>query len=169
MISLMLSLGMFATALVAHVVVWRIRLPRKPYVVMAAIFLVVVPALAAVLPAVAVLPWNWRTDSAAIVAALMCHLALSLAYIETYTAVEADSASLTIALFLADAAGRGRTREEIQALFSDDFVVGTRLTSLVQTGFLERRGERLVLAEKGRKVARLYAFVRKLYRLQVGG
>lgn len=169
MTSLGLSLGMFATALVIHVVVWRVRRPRRPYAALAEIFLVVVPATASVLLAYDVLPWSWHEEGSAAIAAFSCHVTLSLAYIVTYTAIEADSASLTIALFLADAAERGRGRDEIQALFADDFVVGERLTSLVETGYLQNRGNRLLLAEKGRKVARLYAFVRRLYRLQVGG
>lgn len=169
MVSLALSFILLATAFMLHVVVWRVRLPTRPYLWLLVVFLAIGPALVLAVLVTFGSSLPRRPNEWEIAAALLCHGALSLAYIVTYTAIEQDSATLTIALYLARATSNGRSEEDIRALFDDEFVVGARLTSLVDTGYLELRDDRLRITDKGRKVARLYGLVRRVYRLQVGG
>ncbi|MCE9605456.1 MAG: hypothetical protein K8U03_11210 [Planctomycetia bacterium] len=169
MATFLLGVGLFSAAFALHVVVWRLHRPRRPYVALATLFLVVVPAVAAVAGALCGVSPSLFGGWSGLVSALLCHVALSLAYIVTYTAIESDSATLTIALALARAGEKGRSQADIQNLFDDDFVIGARLKSLVDTGYLRLQGDRLTITEQGRGVASLYRLVRRLYHLQVGG
>src|SRR6185295_978706 len=90
------------------------------------------------------------------------HVAFSLAYTVIYTALEMDSPTLTIVAFVDAAGARGRTREELLGLVSNDQIVGARFETLSASGIIARAGPGYVLTPKGRRVALVFGLFRRL-------
>lgn len=161
---------LFAATFLIHWLIWRIHVPRRPFLVLLAIFggasLVALGVctffseVAAQGPATL---FEWLH-------VLSFHGALSLGYIEGYTALQEDSPSLKILLFVESAGASGRARDELYGLISNDFVVGSRLEALLTGGFLlPADGGRFALSQRGRRTLRMLGFFRRLWRLDVEG
>src|SRR6266542_1065286 len=96
---LCLGVALFLIPLVFHLVLWRIRLPQRQTRALLLIFLGLWPCE---LVALQVLPsfieyapvgcWEYLH-------LVVCHLALSLAYVVLYSALEEDSPSMAIVQF----------------------------------------------------------------------
>ena len=110
-----LAFGLFLAALLLHWIVWRIRIPRRQSAALLVILLGCLPAgLAAVLfvPALQVFgPLGFWV----VLHVSTFHVALSLAYIVAYSAIEGRSPSMALLVYVADARGQGRTREELES------------------------------------------------------
>ena len=59
-------------------------------------------------------------------------MALSLAYIVAYTAIEGRSPSMALLVYVADARGQGRTREELESLLRGENPVAARLEAMLR-------------------------------------
>ena len=64
---------------------------------------------------------------------------------------------------------RGRSEEELYALIDDDFVVGFRLQSMVDSGVATKEGDVYRLTSSGRAWAHFFRAARWVYRLRLGG
>ena len=167
---LIYSLGVFALAFAAHVAVWLVRVPAKPFHCMLALF-PSVWLLAAVV--VRFLPeglahlrpegfWAWF-------AAGVFHGACSLAYMVVYSALEQDSPSVTMVKFTDLAGSGGRAPDEYSQVLSDEVIVGSRLGAMLAGGMAERRGGRIHLAPKGAFWERLFGGWTRLLGIRGGG
>jgi hypothetical protein len=161
--------GLFLATFLTHLVLWRIRVPRRAFRALLLLFLGALPAaylLTAVLPALAAVtpssPWQWLHVA-------LFHVPVSLGYIVTYSALEEDSPTLIILVFLEDAGAAGRSREDLYGLIGNDFVIGSRLEALLTSGLLTSVEGKYQLAAKGRSWARLFGAFRWLYCLNPGG
>jgi hypothetical protein len=96
------------------------------------------------------------------------HIALSLAYIVIYSALEQDSPSLTILKYLAEAGNGGRSRQDLHAMIGDEFI-DSRLVALRNGGMLLCANSHYQLTLRGKRWAWLFARFRKLYGLPLGG
>ncbi len=170
------SFCLFAAAFLAHWLLWRVWLPKRQIVALLWVF----QGIFAV-----VLLWGWLVSSGEASAkpqaafwpcdfwqwlhVALFYEAVSLAYIVAYSALEQDSPSMTIVVFVADAKGRGRTREELYSLIGQDFITGYRFDSMVHGGLIARVGDVYVLTSRGRFWAHLFRWYRKMFRLDLGG
>lgn len=131
MIVLIFSLALFGIAFLAHVILWRIALPKNHSVMLGLIFLITLGLGLFVLNAFdlygfsSCLAWFQKAQL------ILLFLALSFAYIITYTAVEAQSPSIEIVLRIADAGTAGLGRDELAAQMSDEKLVLPRLKDLL--------------------------------------
>lgn len=100
---------------------------------------------------------------------VMLYAALALAYFVTYSAIQADSPTMTILLRLGEAGGSGLTRERLSAELTDDVLVTPRLDDLVVGSLVQRHGERYVISPRGRVLARTYVWYRRLLTMEKGG
>jgi hypothetical protein len=95
--------------------------------------------------------------------------AMILAYMITYTALEADSPSLVMTLKLKAAGKSGIPKEEFETFLSDDLIVLPRLKDLLVDKMAYKEGDIYRLTPKGRFMAKLFIFYRLLLGLEKGG
>jgi hypothetical protein len=163
-----LAAALFACAFLAHWLVWRLRVPRRPILALLLIFL---GALPIGLAATDLGPPAWPRPEGfwQHLHIALFHVAMSLAYIVTYSALEESSPSLTLVAFVFAAGTRGRSREELYGLISDDAVVGSRFRALIRGGLIADEGGVYRLTPRGRRWAGLCRCIRLVLRLQKGG
>ncbi|GEM_PF-5254837 len=75
------------------------------------------------------------------------------------------SVSIRITIELKKAGGRGLTKEEFDQVYPIDEMVEERLKSMVEAGWLEQEGEYFKVTPKGRKLARIFSFVRETVKI----
>lgn len=161
----------FTLALVLHVALWQIRVPKRQSLTLLVLLLGtfaiavsvvnLVPGLQPFAPA-----GLWPTLHSG-----LFHLAFSLAYIVTYSALAEDSPTCSIIVYVADAGETGRSEDDLMRLVNNEMIVGPRFDGLVSGGVIAPTGDgsRFVLTPKGRRWATLFATFRRVYRLRKGG
>src|SRR5580698_310762 len=130
MAALLTALVLLLLAFGAHVVVWRLRPPRRPLPALLAVFAFSLTGGAVVLLALGAL-WNWPLPALSQLPgiALFC-LGATGSYLIIYTGIADASPSLVIIRALEAAPGRGCTRQDLAALFTEERLVLPRLNSL---------------------------------------
>ncbi len=147
---------LFSVAVAIQIILWKVRLPKRQMrtllLILGAVFLV------------------WFIVAAALAEPLLelLHVALfyasvSLAYTVTYSAIEADSPTLSLMRFLAGGPREGAPEEEIAAFFAKRPFVRARLVALERSGLIGERDGRYVLAGKPSLAFRLILGYRKIY------
>jgi len=94
---------------------------------------------------------------------------LTLAYMITYSALEADSPSLVMILQVANAGEAGLPKSVFHEHMNDALLVDPRLRDLVKDQMVIPEGEGYRLTAKGRAMALLFIGYRKLLKLEKGG
>jgi hypothetical protein len=163
----------FSVLIFAHLMVWRVRKPASEYTSLSALCLaVVVFSLAgfyAIQPmisgSVRFLPVT-LFDYANFV---MLYIALALSYLITYSAVQADSPTMTILLRIERAGPKGLSLEEMVAELNDHVLVAPRLEDLVTGNLVGLHGGRYVVDPRGAYLAKTYIFFRALLKMEKGG
>jgi hypothetical protein len=163
------GVGLFSSALFVHWLLWRFRIPKRQTPALLMILLGVLPiglAAAALSPGLRdCAPANgWEY-----LQVLVFHVALSLAYIVTYSALEEHSPSLTLVKHVAEAGARGRSRAELCAHLASAMIVPRRLEAMVRDDLIAEAGGAYHLTPKGRFWGRVFACWRRLLRIDKGG
>ena len=166
--------GAFLVSFFIHLAAWRIKLPKRQT---KTLLLIMFYALAAVLLLL-------RTYGGALALSSGCpvpvtagdylHLALLnisliLSYMITYSALEADSPSLVIALTVAGAGQGGMAESEFNSSVNDDKLVKPRIKDLVLDRMAYVADGKFHLTYKGVIFARLFIFYRALLGRGKGG
>ena len=158
---------LLAAAFFAHLLIWRIRLPRNHTQALLLIFLIVpVPILSAVFYAN---PGVWPASVWPILHLLLFYTAMSLVYVIGYSVIEQDSALLATYAKIESAGAGGMAEEELVPLLEQGTSPMQRLELMAQTGLIERRDDGYALTPKGRRLARLFALAERLFGLPRGG
>lgn len=155
------SLGLFAAALLAHLVLWRVRPPVRHIRALLRIYALV---LAAGLPLLVVgaTTGAGRSPACEALHAAAVFIALALAYTVTYTAVQVDSPSLVMIRRVAAAGDAGLARRELAAAMTDELLVTPRLRDLVRDGVVAEADGRFRLTGKSIGAWRLVLAWRRL-------
>ena len=74
-------------------------------------------------------------------------IAFALAYVVTYSALEADSPTLSLVRHIASSGLGGVREEELRDFMASRPFVGARLSALVEEGMVQEREGRIHLAE----------------------
>lgn len=165
--------ALFLFAFAAQVVIWRRRRPRAQYAGLLRLYLgalavatagLVVARLAR-LEAARGLPLE-PLDYATFV---QFYVALVLAFGTTYSAVQADSPTMSILLAVAAAGGRGLGLAELLDRFPDRVLVVPRLDDLVAGGLARLRDGRYVIGPRGVLLARTFVVFRRVLGMERGG
>lgn len=171
--SLASSLVVFFLLLLSQLVVWRIRKPAGHYTLLSILSLAVlifslgsfygiqsmISGSARFLPVTALDFWNF----------VMLYAALTLSYMITYSAVQADSPIMTILLWIQQSGSEGLTREEMLAELNDQILVIPRLEDLVVGKLVMVRRGRYVIGPRGAFLAKIYISYRALLKMERGG
>ena len=164
----MIAAGLaFAMLVGLQVLLWYLCPPRGHYLTLGGLALLVLSGLSVAFIAV---PLGSLLDWAN---AALLYVALALAYMVTYSAMQGDSPTFAI-LREINHAPKGCSVEWLRLVFSDDRLIVPRLNDLVVGGLVTRRPRRWVewqysLTPAGVRLARLYLGYRRLLRLEKGG
>jgi hypothetical protein len=158
-----LALGSLVGALfVVHVVWWRIRLPRRQRAVLLMLLVVggvlLAPGTAWLVhtAGLASLSWIQWTNVALGV------LAFTLAYVVTYSALEADSPTLSLLRYISECGRCGVGNEELAAFMEKRPFVAARLSALIEEDMLIEEAGRYRLADHPYVLFRLVLFYREV-------
>lgn len=167
------SLGIFLLGFVLHVVLWRIRKPRKSGKVLLLVFLGV---------AVGVLLAWWGASVAGLVPSssgpdgiwanlhvLMVTFSMTAAYIASYPAVEANSPMPRIVRMVSDAGRRGLPRQQLYASLNRDILLASRMQDLVDSDLVVHVDTVYRPTANGRRLATLFIGFRRLLKAPRGG
>lgn len=165
--------ALFLLAFAAQVVIWRLRRPRAQYAGLLRLYLGalalatagLVVARLAHLETARALPLE-PLDYATFV---QFYVALVLAFGTTYSAVQADSPTMSILLAVAAAGGRGLGLAELLDRFPDRVLVVPRLDDLVAGGLAWLRDGRYVIGPRGVFLARVFVVFRRVLGMERGG
>jgi hypothetical protein len=99
----------------------------------------------------------------------MYFLSLTLAYMITYSAVEADSPSLIMIMRISDAGKQGLPKESLEREIDDGVLIEPRLTDLLVDKMANVHEGRYRLRVKGILMARVFVFYRHMMGAGKGG
>lgn len=159
-----LAVACFSIALLVHLLVWRVRLPRRHVPTLGFLFLVTLIAEIVLIAALA--PFGLSLSGWQYAHIILFYTALSLAYIDIYPGLEQRSPRMTIALLVERAAPEGIGRDEIHRLFGDDPPVDMRMKAMVEDSMLVEDGGTCTLTPKGRLLGWFFSYGQDLARLQ---
>ena len=145
MSALLTSLALFGTAWIAHLVWWRIRLPRNHTGALLAVFAAVPIAALLILPAPA---------AGDLPAVLAFYAGAAACYLIVYTGIEQTSPTLVIVRALQRAGAGGSSADELAKLITDDLFVRPRLQAMETDGFIVRAPGGWALTPRGRSAGR---------------
>jgi hypothetical protein len=160
------ALAWWAASFLAHLVLWKARLPRRPTRALLRVF---GAGLAAGLLSLAAAPSLYAGAGIPVPAtpvgrlhAALLFVSLTLAYVTTYSAVEVDSPSLVMTKMIAGAGPAGLSRGEFDAALTDEVLVAPRVRDLVRDRLAALEGGRYRATRKGLRVAALFRFYRRV-------
>ena len=170
---LVFSLTCFALAFIIQLVFWKIYMPQRQIKTLLLLFFCILVVEMFVL---------WSAPSSFTFVRLsapgsiweylhicMFFVSLLLAYMITYTALEADSPSLVMVMTIGSAGPEGLDKKKFDRLMSDDTLIVPRIEDLVLDKMVYMDGDKYRLTPKGVLMARIFVFYRKLLGAPKGG
>ena len=168
----------FAALLVLQGVVWRLRAVRGHYLALSGLAAFVLVWMTGVFAALRLgSPFDWAN-------AALLYVALTLAYMVTYSAMQGDSPTFAILRAVGAAGERGCLLGDLYARFDDQRLIVARLDDLVNGGLAvcsawvthDRTTSTFVLGaatyrltSRGRVLTRLFLAYRRLLGMEKGG
>lgn len=170
---LLWSYATVTLAFLLHLIWWRIRIPKYQTRTLLFVFFGV---LAAALMGLALAARLLRPTAAPLPAGISEYvqialfvIAFTLAYVITYSALEADSPSLVMIRAVAHAGAAGLRQAEFHAWLSDDRLVTPRIQDLIRDHLVILDGDRYRLTAKGRRFIAIFILFRALLGAGKGG
>ena len=100
---------------------------------------------------------------------LIFYVPVMLCYIINYIALEDDSPSMTIVRFVEQAKEKGRNRQEIRRIITNEILILPRIRIMLKDGWIECRDGQYYVTEKGRFYNQFFAFGLKLLKISREG
>lgn len=158
--------ALFVFAFFVHLVLWKIRLPKRQTKVILQIFFAVLTVGIIVLCNLPDNPVFWEitppVSFAEYIQISLLFISLTLAYMITYSALEADSPSLVIVTTIANAGPNGLDKKCFDELMNDNILVKPRIRDLLLNKMAKMDGDKYVLTPKGVLFARIFIIYRKI-------
>jgi len=152
----LITSAVFAVALVVHLSLWRVRMPRHHTSALLVIFALVF-SLAILVLLDRTPDWPDRLRIA------FLYLAASLCYVITYSAIEGDSPTLSLMRLLDARGGKGLPTTEVDHFLARRPFVKARLAALILSGHVREEGGRYRLAGPPSLPFQIILGFRKLY------
>jgi hypothetical protein len=170
---LVFGLALFCLAFVFHLIVWKIRLPRRQVKTMLQIFFATliggIFALWNAPPSFEIFNISSPDNIWEYLHICLLFISLTLAYMITYSALEADSPSLVMVMTINNAEPEGLDKERFEELMSDEMLVMPRINDVLLDKMVYMEGNKYRLTSKGTLMARIFNFYRKLINAPEGG
>jgi hypothetical protein len=157
MIEVFLGIGAAVLALLIHVVVWRLHVPKNVLPVFTFIFGCVYGSAAAAYG----LAFTGATGAGFVYLSVL-YFAIDLSYVLTYNGVVYDSPALSLVYRIGEAGTEGVTETDLQEFIRSRPFVHTRLKQLYRDGLVIRQGDRLELAPRSIRLLQVYDACRRI-------
>jgi hypothetical protein len=145
--------ALFFSAMIIHVLIWKVRLPLHQLRALMILFFLV---LAAWIPfAGLALPGLLHVG--------LFYISLSLCYVITYSAIEADSPTLSLMLFMHEHNAEGVTETGLQQFLESRPFVRKRLSALIHDGLIVEREGNYFVSGNPSSFFRVILDFRKIY------
>lgn len=163
----------FGFAFLLHLIVWRIRLPKRQTKALLLLFLGTLPLGFGIL-------WSMQHILAIEVFVpsslseyfhiFLFVLSFTLAYVITYSALEADSPSLVMIMSIAGSGSEGLPKKQFAQQMNDEILVVPRVRDLLRDNMIVIEDGKYKLTLKGLVFVRIFIFYRRMLKLsQKGG
>ena len=159
MLVLLIGTGMFALAFAVHVLLWRVRTPRRQLWTLIMLFLLVS------LIGSALLLWFGAADAlipAELVLALVLFGSYCAIYLILFSALEADSPTLTIIGLIERSGKSGISREDLSRAMATRAYIPTRVQQMINDGMAICVDDRIYAGVNGQRLVSLILFLRRL-------
>ena len=164
---------MFLTALFLHVGIWQVYLPKRQTKVFLSIFFGILSGGSVLLfcysGKIAIFGIHPPSSLIEYCRIWLYFVSLVLAYMITYSAVEADSPSLLIILRIAKAGETGCDRHLVENGLDNSLLIQPRLNDLLVDKMARLEAGKYQLEPKGVLMARLFILYRSIMGLGKGG
>jgi hypothetical protein len=160
------GLLLFFAAFILHIIIWRIRLPENHtkallLLFFAVLFIGIVFHVFIAGKEEIVLPQIIQTA--------FLYVSIALAYIATYSAIEADSPSLVMIMNIAKQGKKGFDRAAFFDKLQDDTLVIPRIDDLLTGGFVHEEQGKLKITSRARFFIKPILMYRKAIKAGKGG
>ena len=173
MSALFYGISVFLSAFLIHFIIWKIKLPKKSQTTaLLKIFFLVFMGSIFILINIRSVPFFGITPPQTLSDYLQFFLlysSLTLAYIVSYSAVEADSPSLAMILNIAKVSPDGLNKKRLSEVMTDNVLVRPRVRDLVNSKMIYRDKDKYKLEPKGIFLVNIFIFFRRLLNLPKGG
>jgi hypothetical protein len=149
---------LLAVALSSQLVIWRLRLPPYRYQMQTLLLIV-----GAVFCLWLLTPWARSSSFVELLNIIVSYFSLGLGYMVIYSAINVDSPTLSLMIFLAERRVEGRSADEVDLFLAQRPFVTVRLGTLVNSGLIREQNGRWIIAGKGSLAFRFILSYRKLY------
>lgn len=163
---------LFWAAFVVHVLVWRIHLPyRQTKTLLQIFFITLLAGLFILWKTQHILPIGMAAPEGVsdYLHISLFVIALTLAYMITYSALEADSPSLVMVLSIARAGKDGLPTEQFRQQMTDEILVLPRIRDLLRDKLVCMEGDIYKLTPKGIWFARIFILYRHVLNIRQKG
>jgi hypothetical protein len=155
--------AIFFSAFLLHILIWRLRLPKRQTLAILKIFMLSL-----------LIGLSFGIDKGLnpfeLIHISIFVISLTLAYIITYSGIEADSPSLVMIIAIADKGVEGLPVERFYELMSDSLLVSPRLDDMLRDGLAFIDNDKYILTKKGRLFAQIFINFRALLKIEaIGG
>jgi hypothetical protein len=163
---LVFGFTIFCLAFMVHLIIWKIRLPKRQVKTMLLLFFATLLSSTLILSnAPASFKFFNLTAPDNIWEYLhicLFFISLTLAYMITYSALEADSPSLVMVMAINNAEPEGLDKNKFGELMSDETLVMPRIRDVLTDKMAYMDGDRYRLTPKGAFMARMFILWRRL-------
>lgn len=163
---LVYGLSFFIIAFILHLLVWRIRLPKRQVKTLLLMFFITLAAACLALgnaaPSFEIFGASPPDNLWEYLHICLLFVSLTLAYMITYSALEADSPSLVMVMAISNAGPEGLDKKRFGEMMSDETLVIPRVKDLLLDQMAYMDGDRYRLTPKGALMARMFILWRRL-------
>lgn len=150
------AVGLFLFSFLAHLIIWKVRLPRQQIKALLMIF-----GATLALWAIAFGPRSGELGE--IVHVALFYGSISLCYVITYSAIEADSPTLSLIRHVDTSGRHGISSKEVHEFLEGRPFIKARMAALIHDGLLREENGRYFVAGRGSPFFRLILAFRRLY------
>src|SRR4030067_481322 len=173
MLVLIYSLLLFSMAFVFHIVLWKISLPKRQTKVLLQIFFgTLLIGILALISISFIIPGFDNLISMKPPEHLhicLIFISLTLSYMITYSALEADSPTLVMVMAIEKAGPEGLDKKEFEQSLNDDILIKPRIRDVITDKMSNVDGGKYKLTSKGVLFARIFILYRRLLNAPKGG
>ena len=169
---LLWSFFLFVLSFITHLIVWKIKIPKRQTKTILQIFFgvwIIAVLFTRFNPDFPLFSFSAPAKFLDLLHMALFHTSLTLAYMITYSAMEADSPTLVMILKIASAGTEGLEKSELDKSLTDHILVIPRIQDLLRDKLALIRNGKYQLTPKGTLFARIFICYRNLLKAQQGG
>jgi hypothetical protein len=166
---LLAGLALLMLAFVAHLLAWRVCVPKRPILAILQIFAATLLVVAAICVALETSSMSTGITPLDVFRILTFYVSFSLVYACVYSAIETQSPSLAIVSYIASCGTVGCSESDIANHILDEDNLSRRVTSMELGKMIVIIDGKCVLTRQGRWWAALFECASNIFRLPLGG